>query len=146
MLSDYFDSKLNSNGLAFPFYSTVTLNRTQISSIRDDFNYSWLSSTLSNIFNLVEDTKANANYYMFYVAEISNEHIYVISENGSLELLDNSSIIEKMTSNAFKTIGNMLEKVGGKLMNLISNPLYFLILIGIVVIVLGVYFIAKIFK
>lgn len=129
LLSNFFDTRKNSNGLCIPFASDVTLDASGLLALQYDFGYSWLSRRLGDIVNSVfSSTTSNATFYMFYVAELSNDFVYVISENGNLEQLDTSSL----TTQTIKKGANALSRGFKKVLGIFNNKVFLYILFGVV--------------
>lgn len=127
LLADFSNSRKNSNGLSIPYASTVSLDKATLKLLENDFNYAWLSSVFGKVLGGLLDTETtNATYYMFYVSEQTDNFVYVISENGSLEVLNTNSLFKEKTKNVVK-------KVFKTLKNIFSSPKKILIFIGIVV-------------
>lgn len=127
LLSKFFDTRRNSNGLCIPFSSPCALNKTGLLGLQYSFGYSWLNRTLGNIVNSFSVT-SNATYYMFYVAEISNDLVYIVSENGSLEQTDTSSLTTQTVKKGVKVVGKTFKKV----LNVFNNKIFLYILFGVV--------------
>lgn len=147
LLSKFVDAKKNSNGIAITYTSECRLNGTSLSALRANFGYSWLGGVIADTVSKFSGNTNNATFYSYYVAEISNDYVYVISENDSLELTDTSSLTDKGVKDVANKIGNVFKKVGKTVKNLFNQPkkLLFILLVVFIVIIL-LWFVIKLFK
>ena len=131
LLSNFFDTRKNSNGLCIPFASNITLNSSGLLGLQYDFGYSWMSRRLGGIVNKLSSTESNATYYMFYVSELSNDLVYVISENGSLEQTDTSSLTSQAVEKTVKTAVKGFKKISSKFLSFFDNKVFLYIVFGV---------------
>ena len=131
LLSKFFDARKTSNGLAIPYSSSCTLNNSALLGLQVDFGYSWFKSLLGDIVNDFSGTSSNATYYMFYVSELSNDFVYVISENGSLEQTDTSSLTSQAVEKTVKTAVKGFKKISSKFLSFFDNKVFLYIVFGV---------------
>lgn len=130
LLSKFFDSRKNSNGLCIPFSSSCVLTSTALKRLQFDFGYSWISRIFGDVVNSV-NSSANATYYMFYVSELSNDFVYVVSENGSLEQKDTTSLTDKAIKNTVDTAVKGFKKISAKFLSFFDNKVFLYVVFGV---------------
>lgn len=148
VLSKFIDGNVVSNGIYQWLTMKVSLSGKALASLQDDFGYSYFSRIFGKIFNSLGSV-ADATFYMFFISEteVTDNFIYVLAENGSVEVDDTSGISDKAAKKVTTTLVNGVKTVFRKAGNVLKSPKKVLILVGIVFLVVILLWVCiKLFK